>query len=593
MKNTYNYIKELYYLRRYIVFQTVVQSILLGAMVSIVNRRMWVNLFSNTGGWIWDNIANIIFCTVLVIGIFSYTNSNLRYKLIVDNRYEIENEYLYYKSIFYGTALLIAFYVGSSVYEYFTGDTVRVLGLIFVAVFLAMPIFWLKTLFYFYKSILGFILSFAVTYSTYKEIEEEDRKGKLTALGLYTHLQLLQITNEAIAPEMNLGITEQDTKSFTDDIVKAVNTNGNTDEYVRRVQEANEKMETKAILIRLALFGFYVLSMLYYSVTTTWAFHKYEGNADSMSLAEPVKSHDWIDIYTNGTVAYDENTVSLDRKNGVTYFLCRFKHNNEWKHFWFYFKYPEGSGYLIDATENGMISETGENESKNKFTLTRDIVNPIYAYFEKKLEFIEAKPTKIKFDLEDYHQLKLNGDSVEEIGEKSIPILVLAEGTGETKNLAIGSYAAVKAEGTIKCYTGAGLTFAKDVTVPQGLKLAKRISLIQNRRTLDYGAQARLTRRLSFSEKIGKDGKKKKYTFEKGTLTTVDSKMTDGTYRCHLIVGDESYGAFLKEEDIVPIQKHNWYLVGVPVGDSQEIYWVEGKDLVPVKDKRKDTKKEQ
>ena len=581
--------KLLHMLRRYIVGQTFMQYFIFNALASLANRRTLINMTSDFSGWIWENIADIVVLPIVFLVIWVYMNQHLKYEMVVDSYKRVKTEYLYYQSVFFGTVLLILLYIVKYSYIHITGKSITVFELVLASVFAAMPIFWTKVFISLAMSICGVLLAYWVTYDEYQYMDKKSREGKLSLLDMYLRIQYLQMIHESLAPNgITLGITDEDTSSVADEIVKSVNTYGHTEEFISRVKEESDNAKNKSYQIRFLLIACLVVSSLYYTITTTWAIYKSEKNFANIKISEPVQERDWIDWREDRFSYYGASNLALDSVNNVVTTILRFKSedNKNWYYNRLYIKYPEGNLLFIATTEMGKSS--GENRDKGKALIQdKSFDQELYYYFLNKLELQRAPKSKLKIDLNAYHERLMENKSVANMGvefEYGKKKYVIGDGTGEKVLLGQNSTAAVMDNVMIGCYEADGSKLVKAVNIPKGMDLSKRLGIIQNNRIVDYGTTAILTRNLTAGHVSGNPedylSRKGEVIIKKGEMLTVGRKKGN-KYYCHFDCKGKKYDIYLTEDYFSSSIKHYWYLFAVPTEKGNESYWIEGKYLLP------------
>lgn len=163
--------KEIFYYRKIIASSLAVLFIFANFLVCLTKYQFW----AAPGSYIWDNLLDTIVLTALFIYVWVYCSYYGEQKIEV-GRYEETISIIFNKCFFYAAIYGVILYLAYWYYKGYLWHNQEWMTLLFGAVFILSPLFWIKLFWNFGVTIFNFLTPFAIAYWSLDSVEKENRK---------------------------------------------------------------------------------------------------------------------------------------------------------------------------------------------------------------------------------------------------------------------------------------------------------------------------------------------------------------------------------------------------------------------------------
>ena len=589
-------LKTIYQLRRYIATQAFMQWIVVNIIATIAGKPVWsYPIYSFLD----------VLCAVVCYIIYRYHDENLKFDVIVDDEYIIESRYVYYQCVILGGLWLLIVLL----YSYFTKQSS--VAFIFISLFLVAPLFWLKLYYHLLVFVWSHIFRIFFDISTIHKMYKDNEKGELSVMDGVLRFQFMQAVDECFDADFDLGITVEDLKSVGSKFSKRVDTHGHTQEFIKELKAKNANTENWAFIIRVVfpflflLFG--IFNTLYggvagavNSVFESRDIARYESNVHSVNITESRNSIDWKDLTGDDIIFYDDQTLALDKTNGVIFGLFRYsqKKGDTVYYHWLYLKYPEQKALMVYCRDDGIALKDSPVNYFDSFGEQRNLITIYYDLLMRKMKINNNAEADSNIDLREYHRLKFENKSIptkqrdstsnskyNDKGNMASDSIILKTGNGNTQRLERADEAVIVRNMPIQIYSTGNIKDLGLITIPTDYDLSKCVVSVLNSRILKHNGTATLADSIEFQRTDYDTMKTEKIRFPKGTQMTVNVKWPEGNYTCYIWSNQKRYTALVDESLIVPTEKQYWYdVIDFPlIKENRTIrVWIEGKNLTPI-----------
>ncbi|MBR4907620.1 MAG: hypothetical protein IKZ43_01205 [Acidaminococcaceae bacterium] len=588
-------LKKIYQLRRYIAAQAFLQWIVVNVIATVAGKPVWSYPISS--------FLDVLFCAIVGYLIYLYHNDNLKFDVIVDDECVIESRYIYYQCVILGglwmfVLLLYCYYTKQSSIKY-----------IFISLFLAAPLFWLKLYYHLVVFVWSYIFRLIFEISSIHKMYKDNEKGQLSVMSALMRFEFMQAVDECFDVDFDLGITDEDLKSVGSKFSKRVDTHGHTQEFVEELKAKNSKTEKGAFIIRVVIPVLFLLFGIFNTlhggvagaVNTIFEgrdIARYENNVQAVDITTKRNNIDWKDLTGDKIIFYDDTTLALDKTNGVIYGLFRYskKKGDTVYYHWLYLKYPEKKALMVYCNDDGIALKDSPANYFDSFGEKRNLITLYYDYLANKMKINKDAETNSKIDLREYHQLKFekklipvkqNTTTSNKMKNGSSDGIVLKAGTGNTQRLEKGDEAVVARGKEITIFRGPELKNRDIIIIPDSVDLSKCVVTVLNSRIVGQNSEAKIVVNMETKHINDKTNQTEIISVPKGTIIKVGIKdASNDSYYCTFTINGKDYAIFIREDYIEPLKNDYWYYTTAVHYPSDTSYkadgWIEGKYLTPI-----------
>lgn len=337
--------KEIFYYRKIIASSLAVLFIFTNFLVCLTRYEFW----AGPGSYIWDNLLDTIVLTALFIYLWIYCSYYGEQKIEV-GRYEETINIIFNKGFFYAAIYGLLLYVG---YWYFKGylwHTQDWATLLFCAVFILSPLFWIKLFWNFWVTVFNFLTPFAIAYWSLDSVEKENKKRSqdkrmCKAEEWYYATVLSDMITDSVKAESHFS-----------DMISTGPDKATIPLYLpkeNRTENGIMKLDSKVRKMTHLVVFLFLLAVLVPNITdnVAQAYRIYNAKSRTFFTKLPaseelekegnweyVRDTEYRDYY------FDENTLVIDSETGIVEAILRSKQKEEQPNFSYYlvcFQYPE------------------------------------------------------------------------------------------------------------------------------------------------------------------------------------------------------------------------------------------------------------
>lgn len=334
--------KEIFYYRKIIASSLAVLFIFANFLVCLTKYQFWVA----PGSYIWDNLLDTIVLTALFIYVWVYCSYYGEQKIEV-GRYEETISIIFNKCFFYAAIYGVILYLAYWYYKGYLWHNQEWMTLLFGAVFILSPLFWIKLFWNFWVTIFNFLTPFAIAYWSLDSVEKENRKrSRDTRMTESEEWYYATVISDMITDSVKAESHFSDMISTGPDketIPLYLPKENRTEDGIMKLDRKVRRRTHLVVLL-------FLLAILVPNVTEqAYRIHSAKSRTFFTKLPSSEKAEkegDWEYVGSTDTWDhyFDKNTLVIDSETGIVEVILRGKQNVEQPKFSYYLlclQYPE------------------------------------------------------------------------------------------------------------------------------------------------------------------------------------------------------------------------------------------------------------
>lgn len=357
--------KEIFYYRKIIASSLAVLFIFANFLVCLTKYQFW----AAPGSYIWDNLLDTIVLTALFIYVWVYCSYYGEQKIEV-GRYEETISIIFNKCFFYATIYGVILYLAYWYYKGYLWHNQEWMTLLFGAVFILSPLFWIKLFWNFWVTIFNFLTPFAIAYWSLDSVEKENRKrSRDTRMTESEEWYYATVISDMITDNVKAESHFSDMISTGPDketIPLYLPKENRTEDGIMKLDRKVRRRTHLVVLL-------FLLAILVPNVTDNveqaYRIHSAKSRTffTKLPLSEKLeKEGNWEYVRDTDTRDYyfDKNTLVIDSETGVVEAILRGKQKEEQPNFSYYlvfFQYPEKKKIYVPIDTYNVYVENPDN----------------------------------------------------------------------------------------------------------------------------------------------------------------------------------------------------------------------------------------
>ena len=334
--------KEIFYYRKIIASSLAVLFIFANFLVCLTKYQFW----AAPGSYIWDNLLDTIVLTALFIYVWVYCSYYGEQKIEV-GRYEETISIIFNKCFFYAAIYGVILYLAYWYYKGYLWHNQEWMTLLFGAVFILSPLFWIKLFWNFWVTIFNFLTPFAIAYWSLDSVEKENRKrSRDTRMTESEEWYYATVISDMITDSVKAESHFSDMISTGPDketIPLYLPKENRTEDGIMKLDRKVRRRTHLVVLL-------FLLAILVPNVTEqAYRIHSAKSRTFFTKLPSSEKAEkegDWDYVGSTDTWDhyFDKNTLVIDSETGIVEVILRGKQNVEQPKFSYYLlclQYPE------------------------------------------------------------------------------------------------------------------------------------------------------------------------------------------------------------------------------------------------------------
>ena len=334
--------KEIFYYRKIIASSLAVLFIFANFLVCLTKYQFW----AAPGSYIWDNLLDTIVLTALFIYVWVYCSYYGEQKIEV-GRYEETISIIFNKCFFYAAIYGVILYLAYWYYKGYLWHNQEWMTLLFGAVFILSPLFWIKLFWNFWVTIFNFLTPFAIAYWSLDSVEKENRKrSRDTRMTESEEWYYATVISDMITDSVKAESRFSDMISTGPDketIPLYLPKENRTEDGIMKLDRKVRRRTHLVVLL-------FLLAILVPNVTEqAYRIHSAKSRTFFTKLPSSEKAEkegDWEYVGSTDTWDhyFDKNTLVIDSETGIVEVILRGKQNVEQPKFSYYLlclQYPE------------------------------------------------------------------------------------------------------------------------------------------------------------------------------------------------------------------------------------------------------------
>lgn len=334
--------KEIFYYRKIIASSLAVLFIFANFLVCLTKYQFW----AAPGSYIWDNLLDTIVLTALFIYVWVYCSYYGEQKIEV-GRYEETISIIFNKCFFYAAIYGVILYLAYWYYKGYLWHNQEWMTLLFGAVFILSPLFWIKLFWNFWVTIFNFLTPFAIAYWSLDSVEKENRKrSRDTRMTESEEWYYATVISDMITDSVKAESHFSDMISTGPDketIPLYLPKENRTEDGIMKLDRKVRRRTHLVVLL-------FLLAILVPNVTEqAYRIHSAKSRTFFTKLPSSEKAEkegDWEYVGSTDTWDhyFDKNTLVIDSETGIVEVILRGKQNVEQPKFSYYLlclQYPE------------------------------------------------------------------------------------------------------------------------------------------------------------------------------------------------------------------------------------------------------------
>ncbi len=337
--------KEIFYYRKIIASSLAVLFIFANFLVCLTKYQFW----AAPGSYIWDNLLDTIVLTALFIYVWVYCSYYGEQKIEV-GRYEETISIIFNKCFFYAAIYGVILYLAYWYYKGYLWHNQEWMTLLFGAVFILSPLFWIKLFWNFWVTVFNFLTPFAIAYWSFDSVEKENRKRSQDK-------KMCKTEEWYYATVLSDMITDSvKAESHFSDMISTGPDKATIPLYLpkeNRTEDGIMRLDSKVRRETYLAVFLFLLAVLVPNITDNVAQAYRIHNAKSRTFFTKLPSSEELEREGNWEYVqdsddrdyyFDKNTIVIDSETGVVEAILRGKQKEgqpKYSYFLFCFQYPE------------------------------------------------------------------------------------------------------------------------------------------------------------------------------------------------------------------------------------------------------------